>query len=249
MKDEPIVAILKFVSCKEHAEEFVSGRFYVNDVKFFRDLEKNTGVRGQGDANELTYNIPHAKFFAIDPKTNEVVFESTVNSSARVFHRSDDFIPLVCFVGIKASELVLVNETEDVYEYKFPFSNDELKKMEAKFGKYCIFISPEALINRLHELNKRFAIKFEPIAYVDESDLSKAIAHFEGKIERFFFKDKDLSYQKEYRLCIYDDMPANHVFEVSPFSEKEAKYFESSFLKVARVFQPKQSETNLKSGE
>ena len=103
----------------------------------------------------------------------------------------------------------------------------------------CDFQRIEALIIRLHELNKRFRIKLEPIAYADESDLSKAIAHFEGKIERFYFKDKDLSYQREYRLCIYDDMPANHVFEVSSFSEKEAKFFESSFLKVARIFQLK----------
>jgi len=36
---------------------------------------------------------------------------------------------------------------------------------------------------------------------------------------------------------------------VSPFSEKEATFFESLFLIVARIFQPKQSETNLKSAE
>lgn len=240
MKDEPVVAFLKFTSCEQFAKDIVSGKLYSNDVKHFRELERQSGIRGQGDLHELIYNIPHAQFKAFDPKTNEVIFESTISSSAKAFHSCDDLVPLICFVGIKESDLIVANDFNDRIEYKLPFTDDELAEMEAKFGKYCVFITPEALIKRLHELNKKFAIRFEPIKYVVENDIKKATAHFEGKIERFFYKDDDLKYQREYRLCIYDEMPDNHVFNVEPFFENEAVWFSSTFIKYARFIQYKQ---------
>ena len=77
---------------------------------------------------------------------------------------------------------------------------------------------------------------FEPIKYVNSVDLSKALSHFNGKIDRFFYKDDDFAYQREYRLCIFDKMPKDHYFYVSQFNSDEAFGIESKYLKNARFY-------------
>lgn len=238
MKDEPVVAFLKFTSCEEHAKSIIDGKFYSNTVKYFRDLERETKIRGQGDINELLYNIPYAKIQLSDPETKEIILESN-KASATIFHQTDDNIPLVCFVGIKESDLILTRDCGDKIEYKLPFTDNELAEMATKFGKYCVFISPDALIKRLVELSKCHRILFKPINYVEENNLDRATSHFKSYIDRFFFKDKDLAYQREYRLCIYEKMPDDHCFRVNPFNKNEARYFNSSFLKNAFFYRIK----------
>lgn len=238
MKDEPVVAFLKFTSCEKYAQDIINGKFYSNTVRFFRELEKDTRIRGQGDINELLYSIHYAKIQVFDSKTMTMILESN-NASAKVYHQSDDDVPLICFVGIKESDLVLIRNYDDRIEYKLPFTDEEYAEMTTRFGDYCVLINPEALIKRIIELHDEHDVLFEPINYVVGDDLEKATAHFEGHINRFFFKDKDLEYQREYRLCIYEKMPSDHCFFVSPFREDEAVIFKSSFLKNVRLFQNK----------
>lgn len=44
---------LKFVKTEDRAKSVMNGKLYGNTPEYFRNREKETGERGQGDANEL----------------------------------------------------------------------------------------------------------------------------------------------------------------------------------------------------
>ncbi len=110
------------------------------------------------------------------------------------------------------------------------------KRDAVKIGDYCVLITPEALIKRLNELNKNYGIDFKAVNYVKSDDLSKANAHFYGDISRFYYKDEDFAYQREYRLCLFEEMPKDHFFNVEPFNNNEVLICKSEGVCDLRFF-------------
>ncbi len=49
---------LKFTSQLNYAEDILRGELYANTPEFFRLQEEKSGERGQGDKNELIYDMP-----------------------------------------------------------------------------------------------------------------------------------------------------------------------------------------------
>lgn len=229
-----VIVYLKFSNNKKYLEDFAKGNWYFNDAEFFRKLEETTKIRGQGDRNELQYVISSGKLVAYDQRTMKEVFSSQFNKGI-VSNKADANLPLLCLVGIETESLIKVGEENDKNLYKLPFSDEEFELMREKFGKYCIIIQPIDLHKRLDELKKTHYLLFNKINYVKSYDKNKATSFFRSDFSRFFFKDEDLKYQREFRVCIFEKMPENHIFKVSPFLEENFKICDSNILKRVLV--------------
>ena len=231
---------LKFTSRLEYAKDILNGIFYANSPAFFREKELETKERGQGDKNELKYVMPlfDLKFF--DQATNEYQF-ALKQASGAIERKADADIPIICFVGIPLRKMKIVEQDDSHIALDFPFSDEEYAIINEKFGEYCVLLSASSLLTRLKELNALVPIEFKPVKYVESNSLEKATAHFNGTTDRFFYKDKDLDYQMEYRLVIFDKMPLDNKFHVTPFvdngtASSEAKIMKSRDLKGIRLF-------------
>lgn len=219
--DTQFFAFLKFTSKENYADGFLNGDWYSNTANYFIQLEKETNKRGQGDKNEVSYNMPHIGIKIIDPTTNTVILE-TKTASGRIFRNEDGETPLICMVGIRPSDLIEDEQFKGQGVYKLPFSTKEYEEMNSTFGEWCLLITVDAMAKRIKELDAKFNVNFSQIKYVNPSDEEKALAYFQSKPERFFYKDEDLSYQREFRICIHTAMPHNHIFKVAPLKKNEA---------------------------
>ncbi|MGC8229354.1 hypothetical protein ACP2W0_10150 [Pseudobacillus badius] len=70
-------AFLKFTSFYESLQ---AGNIYMNSLKYYIDLEKESGVRGVGDALEAAHVFKDLTFEMRNQETDEVVFTGKVQS-------------------------------------------------------------------------------------------------------------------------------------------------------------------------
>ena len=99
---------------------------------------------------------------------------------------------------------------------KFPFTNEEYQKMEEKFGKYCVMIWGNEFQDRLNKnevvTNSQYVL--DKVEYRELHDFERIKAYSKPDCSRFYFKDKDLEYQREYRLISNRELPQDHFIRI-----------------------------------
>jgi len=226
---EPIF-YLKFTSKETFANDIVDGNFYANTLNWFREREIKTGEHGQGDKNELQYNMPLIGLRFINPETGICEFEIP-QATGKLLFNSDNKIPIVCFVGIPLREMKIISQTPESLQIAFPFSEAEYSEMEQKFGEYCVILEAKALIEALQQYCDENSCQciLKKVTYCVSNYTEKAEAFANGSIDRFFFKDEDFSYQREYRLILSKEIPDDHFIRLTSLKSK-AKIVKSDQL-------------------
>ena len=224
---------LKFCSKTDYAEDVLNGKLFANTPKYFRDLEKQTGEHGQGDENELTLTIDANRLDAFDPVTKDLAF-SIPDVNIRINHNDDDNTPIVCFVGILLKDMKFVCSDYSHAEFDLPFTPEEYNKIESEFGKYCVMISARELERKIAQTCKNSDVDyiFEPVKYVVHNSIEKMIAYANCSNERFLYKDKDFSFQREYRLVVDGELPEDHYIFIDKLNH--AKLMDSTKLESLR---------------
>lgn len=224
---------LKFCANSEFADDVIAGRLYANTPKYFREQELRSGVRGQGDKNELALVLDAMSINAFDRDTGEHVF-SLPGSTIRIKYNDDDQIPMVCFVGIPLRDMKFIMADENHAEFDFPFSEEEYDEMEEKFGAKCVLIGARELEARIQHMCKINEVEylFDPVSYVPHNSLNKIQSYQQGLKERFLYKDEDLAYQREYRFALAAEMPEDHFINIGKL--EGAKTFDVGELRTMR---------------
>lgn len=188
---------LKFTSCEEYANDILNGKLYANTPKYFRELELQSGERGQGDRFELENIIEATEFMMTDFETNEVIMKGT-GGSLSIQYKDDENLPLVSLVGIPLEEMDLAYADENHANFLFPFSGEEYEKMSEKFGEYCVIIDGKELDRRI-------------INYAEENNCD----YIFDKIEYCYQNtlDRIISFQKEQRKDFYLKIQIYHIKE------------------------------------
>ncbi|SIS52142.1 hypothetical protein [Salimicrobium flavidum] len=94
----------------EHADDLLNGNLFMKNLKYFIDLEKNTGEKGRGDKREAAHVIRSQHVKVIDPKTEKVI--ATANEGEIIERYTNaPKVPVFCFTLFKA----LLNVGVDIY--------------------------------------------------------------------------------------------------------------------------------------
>lgn len=214
-----ITICIKYFEKKEWAENFIKGKIYANTFQYFIDLENNTKARGQGDANEAQYVMPMIDLILKDPETGKDVL---VFDKAKARIKSDDDLSnhVLCFSGFYLEEMECY-EIENRKLYKFP--KKFLDNMPKEFGEYCVVFTGNDLYESLYDnyLKNGVSFAYGPIKYCESNSLEKANAHFYRTIDRFFYKDNDLSNQNEFRCIFFTELNCSNEFEIDNFCYKK----------------------------
>lgn len=209
---------LKFTSCKDFAEDIIKGNFYSNTPAYFRELEKDSGVRGQGDQYELINVIELTKFTMRDFETDEIIMHGT-GGNVNIKFKDDDSIPLISLVGIPIDDMKLVEYDNNHATFIFPFSPDEYKEMENQFGKYCVIMDGKELEKKVKSYSKSVGCDyiFDKIIYCKQNSLDRIMSFNNSAKERFLYKNEDLKYQREYRIVFAHEIPKEHYINLGKF--------------------------------
>ena len=224
---------MKFCKERKYAEDVLSGKLYANTPEYFRQQEFKTGIRGQGDKNELTLTFVANNVSAYDRDTGNLALTMPA-ATVRIRFNDDERIPLVSFVGIPLRDMKFIDADESHAEFDFPFSEQEFDEMQETFGKYCVLISARELEAKIEQACNNSGVDyiFDPVMYVPSNSLEKMKAYQSGQKERFLYKDSDLSYQREYRFAVAIEIPEDHYIHVGKL--ENATILESSILKSLR---------------
>jgi hypothetical protein len=205
--ESEILMLVKFTK-EEYIQSLLDGNLYMNNIKYFIDLENQTKVRGQGDKLEASnvINDVHLKFYK--EGTDELLAEAT---SSRLVERNHFFdnIPIFCITSFDSKDFQIVEETEYSYKVKFAINEKEMKHMKESFGEKAIFINPAVFLNRVENnfTEKGFEFDARKVNYenLDIND-SKRLEHFNGtSIIPLFIKDIFFESQREFRIAIFNN--------------------------------------------
>lgn len=227
---DPIV-YLKFSKNRHFAENIIQGELFANTPEYFRQLEIKSGEHGQGDIHELLQIMQMTNIQFYDYVTKKLEFNFT-NAKVTFQYKQDGTVPMVSFVGIPIRQMKIISHNETEVIFGFPFSDEEYKTIEEKFGSYCVIIEPKVLVEKIFMYCKELQLpyEFKKVNYCALNQKGRILSFAEPSVERFFYKDEDLSYQREFRLIIGTEMPSDHFIRIGSFGEK-AKIIESKNLK------------------
>ena len=199
---------LKFCSEEKYAQDVCDGNLFGNTASYFREKETACGERGQGDKYELVLPIKTEKISIYNFETGDL-FAEFDGGSARFQFKSDDIIPIVCFVGIPLRDMVLREADEHHAVFQFPFSEEEYNNMTQLFGKYCVVVSARELEHRIDAICGKYGFDyiFDAVEYCEQNRLDRMKAFVENSKKRFLYKNADLSYQREFRLAVAIEIP------------------------------------------
>lgn len=206
---------LKFCSEEKFATDICEGRLYANTPKYFKDKEFESRERGQGDQFELMSIIEAQSIIMCDKETNEIVMTAP-KGTLRFQFKDDDLVPMVSFVGMTLRDMKLVYADEKRADFLFPFTKEEYDSLVEKFGKLCVIVNGRELerhINCYCEENECDYI-LDRVEYREQNSLDRMQAFSKSAKERFLYKNKDLAYQREYRLVIAHEMPEDHFIKI-----------------------------------
>ncbi|MBG0762419.1 hypothetical protein IY230_02175 [Acholeplasma laidlawii] len=216
-EEEPLF-LIKYCSEEKHAIDVSNGKIYVNNARFFVDLEKGSGIKGTGDKREMIADIPEGYMIQIRSETTEKPIEFLINKNVQVaitLNRDLD-TTIYCTSAVKIPDInkVEINETKDKISFKFTVRLDD---MDISVYKYCTIIDSHKFYSSLNDFFSPLNIRWfgNKIAYTnDVSERFEVMKKFDNA-KRYFFKDSYFSSQNEFRIAIEMNMPSDNFIDLN----------------------------------
>lgn len=227
--------LLKFCGTEKRANDVKNGDLFANPVKYFIDLEKKTGNRGQGDKNENHHTITASSGEVYDDNGHLIGYIEP-NTDLEACYPQDMKIPIVCFMGFRLNEMIVSEDKQNSLIVTFPFTEAEIARLSEEFGSYCAVVSCKSLEKQLdifetnNPIGKTIKVYHQMVDYYPANALERTIKFYMGMIpgrkDELFVKDDDLTYQREYRV----------VFDAPLKSDKKGCSFPVGSPENAEVF-------------
>ena len=201
-----IIKILK----KEFVDDLLDGKLYMNNLKYFVDLEKNTGQRGVGDIREASLvNIRKHELF-IQYDSGEEIKIDLKPAPGIVYNKEALFHPVFCAVG-KIFSLEYKDNNKYVGNISLP--EETLKDFisnEAGEYKAVVIFNYIDFLERIN--NKKIPAKTGFIKYRD----MKFPNIIDGKLcsDDTYTKDLRFRNQSEYRIELFIHSEEAYVLDI-----------------------------------
>lgn len=200
---------LKFTKEREWAQDISDGKLFMNNSNLYRKIEAATGIKGQGDSDELKLKLSDVTgYIVLDENNTKFPFHSPL---IKMENDNDKYMPMFCLTVLTIDNFDIVefnkifNQNQEILEVtlKCSFTTEELNKMKEEFGKYIVIFAnnfDKVLGSFLDELGEEYQLDI--VRYTKNNDMDRTKAFSANNLDRFFYKDLDFEYQKEIRLVI-----------------------------------------------
>lgn len=198
IEDFMLVKILK----KEYVESLLNGKLYMNNLKYFVDLEKETKKQGIGDIREASIaNVRKHKLF-IQREGEEVVEIDIGDAPGILYDDNALYHPVFCAIG----KIIKYDRVDDKrFGKSLALTELELEDfVDADSSQQAVIITDVyKFLNRVHLAMKKSHIsgKYGMVQYRDMS-----VPNFnDGNwiLDSTFVKDIRFKKQSEFRIELY----------------------------------------------
>ena len=196
-----IWCFIKFYEEERYADDFISGRVYMNTLKYFKDLEDEPG-KGRADPTEAIWawlQPDNAEMTITVPGLDLIkIIASDLAAPISMTYKWHDCLKLFCMYAIHSNTIGEASKNELVEQNQCRIGlNVECKSL----GTFAVIISAGPFLERLRrELEKLgYRANGKLVTYYDDNAFNGEIPL--GEIP--FWKQKRFSYQQEFRICVY----------------------------------------------
>ena len=225
---------LKFVKTEDRAKSVMNGKLYGNTPEYFRNREKETGERGQGDANEL---VLVQEVFNLALMNDGKPFFESPNATVKIRYREDDTKTMVSFIGLSLNDLEFDGYEDGQEVYKLPFTDEDCAYFSSTFGAHCVVIHGPSLQDMLKKYEGSTGIKVTlgKVQYYPKNSVERAARFASPTDDRFFLKDSEFAAQREYRAYFDMNLPENHIVNIGSL-EHCSNHLEARDLTKLRAY-------------
>ncbi|MEQ7054026.1 hypothetical protein ABN764_25670 [Paenibacillaceae sp. P-4] len=221
--ESEILLLTKFTQ-EKYVKSIVNGQLFMNNIKYFVDLENQTKVKGQGDRYEAANILSNVTFKMYLQGTDTLIGEGTAGQIIERNHVFDN-IPIFCFTAFDSSDFKIIDETENSYKVVFDIASHEVDKMIADFGTKAILINPVSFINKVDEAFRKKGIEYQAdkVKYEDLSvnRVEKIESYRVPTTTPLFTKDIYFKYQREFRIVLLNHrVEKSYIAEIGRLDEK-----------------------------
>lgn len=161
--DNKIVLFVKFGE-RKYIKRLFSGKMYFSNAVKFRGIERENGLKGQGDAFEAILQLKDGNATMTDSHTG--LSFSQPNITVSLGFADTDNIPVFCITCISAEDCT-VRETQGKKTITVSSTiRDTIKSHFPKADTAGVFFRPELFIDRLSELGTP---SYDKVRYFDFS--------------------------------------------------------------------------------
>ena len=197
-----LFGLAKFTS---RIDSFLKGDVYMNTLKKYINMEKETGVKGIGDKLEAAHVFSDVSFKVYKSGTEELVFSGT-SKQIDFRRREDEETPVYCMFAIHGENLTIVDEDDDYYHTEFNLSDIEIENIIKDFGEDLVLVDANYFIGQLEKKLKKlqYGFRAEIVKYDDYgvNYTSRLRAYKQENHDVFFWKNKCFEHQHEYRIVL-----------------------------------------------
>lgn len=209
---------LKFTKCETWAKDIIDGKLYMNPIGLYRDIELKSGEKGQGDEQEVKLVSENIQVKLMCDLGEEIPLDTKLVK----FHYTDDqYTPTFCMMGLKICDFKVFSYDEEKIILKFPFSIEEIERLKREFGEFIVMIAANEFESAIYNTieDKKLNGLFKEVIYCDPNFEERQESFFKGSVKRFFYKNENFSYQKEFRLILDEKITEGKFFNVGSLSE------------------------------
>ncbi|GGC97807.1 hypothetical protein [Pontibacillus salipaludis] len=202
-----IFILLKF-SKREYLEMIQKGKLYMNNFEYFINLERETGIKGQGDKLEAANVMNDMILQVLDPGSHDIVGEL---EASQMHFRPDymKYIPIFCMTYIGPNDIEIIEESQEQMNAVINLNEDLRSRITQEFGEHVLVISPNEFIKKVMTMAERenLALRAGKVNYSNLSinDKERFDEFHSGNPALYFRKDKSFEYQNEFRLVLHGE--------------------------------------------
>ena len=199
------LCFIKFSNESRDMESLRDGTLYMNNLRYFVELEKKTGIKGMGDMLEASNVVNNVNLKFYHHGTDILTFEADAKSvQVRLEEALDK--PVFCLMSVKSDMFEVINENENSVDAKLVFTDEQRDKIVREFGKYALVFPwypfTDKVFSALQAKGYRAVGDF--VRYSDFGiNHSERMESFNKQdAEMFFWKDTEFTYQREFRIVV-----------------------------------------------
>ncbi|MCU5379716.1 hypothetical protein OCA08_21520 [Bacillus cereus] len=213
--DDPVM-FLKFSDNPKNLLSLQQGNVYMNNLKFFVDLEAETGIPGMGDKQEVLNVVNDVELSFYKQGTEDLAFKA---KAKQITMRYEDALykPVFCMFAVTVDMIKVLEESDKELKLAFDFSDELITKMHSEFGEHVLVISPAQFKNKIHKSfsEKNYDYTGKYVEYLDFNiNEKRRMEMFQNQdIGTFFIKNNAFKHQNEFRIVIFNKDEENSIIE------------------------------------
>ncbi len=199
---------VKFSNEKKHLESLRDGSLYMNNLRYYVELEKKTGIKGMGDVLEASNVVNNVSLKFYHHGTDLLAFETEAKSMQIRFEETLDK-PVFCLLSVKPDMLEVTKMEHNCIDAKLVFTHEQKDKILREFGNFALVIPWKPFTDKVFDALKAkgYQAVGDFVRYSDFSvNLSERMESFNKQdADMFFWKDVAFEYQREFRIVILNE--------------------------------------------